>query len=303
MLKIVSLKKYFPIKGGFFSKKRGVVKALDDINLCLEDAKTLGLVGESGSGKSTLARIILNLIPPTSGNVYFDNYKLSSKNRKDIQIVFQNPDSSLSPRKRLYEILKEPLVIHKIKDKEKRIDELLSLIGLRRDDLKKYPHQFSGGQKQRIAIARALSIKPKLLIADEPVSSLDLSMRGGIIKLLSSLARDGLSLLFISHDLRTVEYIADYVAVIYLGKIVEYAQTNEIFSNPQHPYTKTLISSILPSHPKERRNINILPFEERKDKGCVFHPRCPVKKSICEIEEPADIILKENHFVSCYISS
>ncbi len=302
MLKVVSLKKYFPIKSSFFGKARGIVKALDDVSLSLGNGKILSLVGESGSGKSTLARIILNLLPPTTGGVYLDNEEISSKRiRKNIQIVFQNPDSSLSPRKRLYEILKEPLVIHKISDKEKRIDELLSLIGFKRDDLKKYPHQFSGGQKQRIAIARALSIKPRFLIADEPVSSLDVSMKGGIINLLSSLVfKFGLSILFISHDLVMVEYLADDVAVIYLGKIVEKAPKEEIFGNPKHPYTKALINSILPSHPREKRFGNILSYEGRPDAGCAFHPRCPIKKEICEIEEPPLVSLSEEHFVLCH---
>ncbi|MEW6006978.1 MAG: oligopeptide/dipeptide ABC transporter ATP-binding protein [bacterium] len=301
MLEVKELKKYFLIKGGFFSKTRGIIKALDGISFSLGEGKILGLVGESGSGKSTLARIILNLTPPTSGKVYFDGGEVSSKMaRKNISIVFQNPDSSLSPRKRLYEILKEPLVIHKIEDKEKRINELLSIIGFKRESLNKYPHQFSGGQKQRIAIARALSIKPKLLIADEPISSLDLSIRGGIINLLSSLKRQlGLSLLFISHNLAMIEYIADYVAVIYLGKIVEKGLVDEIFGNPKHPYTKSLISSIPSSHPRERRFINILQSEERPKKGCLFHPRCPEKKGVCEIEEPPLVSLSENHIVSC----
>jgi len=302
MLEVVSLKKYFPIKSGFFSKSKGVVKALDGVSFSLENGKIGGIVGESGSGKTTLVKIILNLIPPTSGNVFFDNEDVSKTSKKNIQIVFQNPDYSLSPRKRLYEILKEPLIIHKIKDKEKRIDELLSLIGFSKRELTKYPHQFSGGEKQRIAIARALSIYPRLLIADEPVSSLDLSMRKGIIDLLSSLVRQfGISLLLISHDLRIVKHIASFLAVIYLGRIVEQAPKDEIFKNPIHPYTKTLLSSILPLHPRERRFVNIPIYETRPTSGCAFHPRCPIKKKLCELEEPEIIPISENHFASCHV--
>ncbi|MEW6103288.1 MAG: oligopeptide/dipeptide ABC transporter ATP-binding protein [bacterium] len=302
MLEVVELKKYFSLKASFFSKTKGAIKALDGVSFSLEKGKILGIVGESGSGKSTLAKVILGLSPPTSGAIYFDGKEVSSKTKgKNISIVFQNPDSSLSPRKRLYDILKEPLIIHKIEDKEKRIDELLSLIGFKREDLKKYPHQFSGGQKQRIAIARALSIKPKLLIADEPVSSLDVSMRGGIINLLFSLVSEfSLSLLFISHDLAVVSYIADDVAVIYLGKIVEKGAGDEIFKNPKHPYTKSLIASIPPCHPRERRFVNISLSEEHSKQGCPFYPRCPEKKGICEIKDPPLTFFSKEHFVLCH---
>ncbi|HAW49752.1 TPA: hypothetical protein DCX16_02220 [bacterium] len=304
ILEIEHLTKHFFIQGGFFSKKRDIVKALDDISFKVKKGKVFGIVGESGSGKSTLAKVIIGLIPKTSGRAIFDGCDISDgiskAQRKDITIVFQNPDSSLSPRKKAYDILKEPLDIHKIENKKQRVEEITSIVGIKWGELKKYPHQFSGGEKQRIGIARALVTNPKLVILDEPVSSLDVTTSAVIINLLSSLIEKlSLSLLFISHDLRVVEYIADDVAVVYLGKIVEVASKNKLFSKPIHPYTKELLNSVPPSHPRERRFIKTLISDEHLQQGCLFYPRCPIKKEFCKKEPIEPKAISSDHFVAC----
>jgi oligopeptide/dipeptide ABC transporter ATP-binding protein len=307
LLEIINLSKYFEKQGGFFSKK-SVVVAVQRVSFEIANVETLGLVGESGSGKSTIARAILGLIPKNEGDVLFFGksiFALKGKEladiRKNIQIIFQNPDTSLNPRKTVHSILSDPLAIQGIKD-EGRIEEVLMFVGLSKINLSSFPHQFSLGQKQRIAIARSLVSFPKLLVADEPISSLDISISASIINLLAELKeRMGLSMLFISHDLRMVEYIADRVAVIYSGKIVEIGRKKEVFSHPEHPYTKLLIDSIPRDYAKERKGFSVSQgFEEQLSEGCRFAFRCPQKKPICFRVEPDFVKISTLHSVLCH---
>ncbi|MFH0775967.1 MAG: oligopeptide/dipeptide ABC transporter ATP-binding protein [bacterium] len=304
ILEVINLFKHFEKQGGFFSKK-STIAAVRGVSFEMAQGETLGLVGESGSGKSTIARAILRLIPKDGGEVFFFGrsiFALKGKElarvRRDIQIIFQSPDASLNPRKTIYSILKDPLIIQKIRD-EGRIKEVLRLVGLSGRDLSSFPHQFSLGQKQRIAIARSLVSFPKFLVADEPVSSLDISISASIINLLSELKeRMGLSMLFISHDLRMVEYIADRVAVIYSGKIVEIGEKREVFDNPRHPYTRLLIDSIPANHPE---GFSIPQASESSiSSGCRFAERCPEKKPICKEMEPEMTEISSSHSILCH---
>jgi peptide/nickel transport system ATP-binding protein len=255
LLEVNHLKKYFPIKGGVLSKTVGYVYAVDDISFALHRGETLGLVGESGCGKSTTGRAILRLIEPTDGEVRFESQDITKLDkgsmralRREMQIIFQDPYASLNPRMTVGSIIGEPLEIHKIAkgaEKEERVASLLQKVGLRAEDMRKYPHEFSGGQRQRIGIARALALNPKLIICDEPVSALDVSIQAQVINLLDDLQKDlGLSYLFIAHNLNVVEHISNRVAVMYLGKIVELASDTELYSKPQHPYTEALLSAV-----------------------------------------------------------
>jgi oligopeptide transport system ATP-binding protein len=315
LLAVKHLKKHFPIKGGVFSKTIGYVYAVDDINFTLEKGETLGLVGESGCGKSTTGRTILRLIEPTDGAICFEGQDITTLDksamralRREMQIIFQDPYASLNPRMTVGSIIGEPLEIHKIakgSEKEERVASLLQKVGLRAEDMRKYPHEFSGGQRQRIGIARALALNPKLIVCDEPVSALDVSIQAQVINLLEDLqAEFGLSYLFIAHNLNVVEHISNRVAVMYLGQIVELASDEELYKNPQHPYTEALLSAVPIPDPTVKKKRIILegdvPSPINPPKGCHFHTRCMYKDKICEEVEPEFKDIGGGHWVACH---
>jgi len=315
LLEVKHLKKHFPIKGGVFSKTIGYVYAVDDINFTLEKGETLGLVGESGCGKSTTGRTILRLIEPTDGAIYFEGQDITNLDksamralRREMQIIFQDPYASLNPRMTVGSIIGEPLEIHKIakgSEKEERVVSLLQKVGLRAEDMRKYPHEFSGGQRQRIGIARALALNPKLIVCDEPVSALDVSIQAQVINLLEDLqAEFGLSYLFIAHNLNVVEHISNRVAVMYLGQIVELASDEELYRNPQHPYTEALLSAVPIPDPTVKKKRIILegdvPSPINPPRGCHFHTRCMYKDKICEEVEPEFKDIGGGHWVACH---
>ncbi|APJ05010.1 ABC transporter ATP-binding protein [Silvanigrella aquatica] len=322
ILRVQNLVKYFPITGGILGKQIAKVHAVDDVTFSVKKGKTLGLVGESGCGKSTLGRTILRLIEPTSGNIFFDGKDITNISqkqlrplRKEIQIVFQDPFASLNPRMSIREILSEPFEIHNLfPDKQERIHKVLSLlkeVGLSPEAIDRYPHEFSGGQRQRIGIARALSLNPKIIICDEPVSALDVSIQSQILNLMMDL-RDKyhLSYIFIAHDLSVIEHISDEVAVMYLGKIVEYTSSENLYKHPIHPYTKALISSIPRHNVVEKREHQViqgdLPSPIDPPSGCRFHTRCPFAKEICskQIPELKNLGSEINsHLVACHFSN
>ena len=288
---------HFPLGQGFLTSKKGCVLAVDGVSFNIESGETLGLVGESGSGKTTVGRCILRLIEPTSGRVFFEDTELTSLHpqelkamRRHMQIIFQDPYGSLTPRMRLSSILKEPLEVHSLgseKQQKESIAAMLEKVGLRPEHMERFPHEFSGGQRQRIAIARALMLRPKLIVADEPVSALDVSIQAQILNLMVKLQREmGLSYLLISHDLGVIKYMSDRIAVMYLGKIVELANRDELYTNPQHPYTKALLSAIPQTKPglrRERIQLNgEVPSPIRPPAGCHFHPRCPYRIESCD---------------------
>lgn len=313
LLEVKNLKKYYPVEKGVFKQTVGFVKAVDGVNFSIAAKETLGLVGESGCGKTTCGRLIANLLQPTDGQVLFDEeniYHLKGKYlnnyRKRVQIIFQDPFSSLNPRQSIYDIITEPLHLHhlyKSKQIKSKVEELLDLVGLPNDIVKGYPHQLSGGQRQRIGLARVLALKPDLIVADEPMSSLDISIQAQIINLFKDLQEKySLSYLFISHDLGVVKHIAHRIAVMYLGRIVELADSAELFARPYHPYTKILRQSILSI--KTRKNTTLAGKEAEKifalDKGCAFYPRCPKAATRCQEMIPELEPKGEKHFVSCW---
>lgn len=317
LMEVHNLKKWFPVKSGFFSNKSSYLKAVDDINLTIQRGETLGVVGESGCGKSTLARTIMMLIKPTEGEVIFDGKDITKmsqrelrKVRRDIQMIFQDPYASLNPRMRVKEILCEPIIIHTLGTKEEAVnkaEELLELVGLDKSSMEKYPHEFSGGQRQRICIARALVLDPKIIICDECVSALDVSIQAQIINLLVKLQKQlGLTLIFISHDLRVVRHISTKVAVMYLGKIVEYSSVDELFDNPLHPYTKALISAVPVDDPDgEKKRIILtgdIPSPIDVPAGCSFSTRCSIVKDECLTDSPVMKEVKKGHFCRCRLA-
>jgi oligopeptide/dipeptide ABC transporter ATP-binding protein len=302
ILSVRGLTKVFPVNSSFFSREKQVVRAVSDVSFDLKRGETLGLVGESGCGKSTLGRCILRLIEPTSGDVLFNGRNLRELNsqqmremRRSMQIIFQDPYASLNPRMTVQELLMEPLEIHGLRPgreaRMKRVYELLDLVGLRRDAISRYPHEFSGGQRQRICIARALAVEPEFLVCDEPVSALDVSIQAQIINLLQDLQKEfGLSYLFIAHDLKVVEHLSNRVAVMYLGRIAEIATSEDLYNSPQHPYTQALLSAIPVPDPTIKKERIILqgdvPSPISPPSGCTFHPRCPKAVESCKQERP-----------------
>ncbi|MEB3287539.1 MAG: dipeptide ABC transporter ATP-binding protein [Vampirovibrionales bacterium] len=318
LIQLEHLSKRFPIRKGLFNRQVGEVQAVSDINMSIYPGETLGLVGESGCGKSTLGRCILQLIRPSEGKVIYagqDLAKLSHQAlrplRKDLQIVFQNPYSSLNPRMTIGDTLAEPLQIHRLatgSGMRSRVQELLDMVGLPRDAAERYPHEFSGGQRQRVGIARALALNPRFIVADEPVSALDVSVQAQILNLLQSLKKDlGLTYLFIAHNLSVVEYISDRVMVMYLGQIVEIAPAKTLYKNPLHPYTKALMSAIPLPDPvlarKEDNRIRLvgdLPNPANPPAGCRFHTRCPYATQRCQVEVPQAVEYEPGHTAYCY---
>ncbi len=318
LLVVKHLQTWFPIRKGFFSKIVGYVKAVDDVSFTIKKGETLGLVGESGCGKTTTGRSILRLIEPTGGTVMFDGKDVTKmpkdelrKLRKDMQIIFQDPFSSLNPRLTIGQMLREVLEVHEIakgEEAQKQVGDLLEIVGLRKQYYNRYPHEFSGGQRQRIGIARALAVKPKFIVCDEPVSALDVSIQSQIINLLMDLQKEfGLTYLFISHSLSVVEHISDRVAVMYLGKIAEIADYKNLYDHPKHPYTEALLSAAPEPDPKKKKQRIILtgdiPSPAKVPTGCYFHPRCPKVQEGCKTTTPqlASIEGNPTHEVSCIL--
>ncbi|WP_078548110.1 ABC transporter ATP-binding protein [Litchfieldia alkalitelluris] len=319
LLELIDVKKYFPIKAGLLQKQVGNVKAVDGLNLKIKKGETVGIVGESGCGKSTAGRTIIRLYEPTDGKIIFkgrDISHLSENNlrktvRKDIQMIFQDPFATLNPRKTLRSIIKEPLNTHNLylpKERDEKVKELLETVGLNSSFINRYPHEFSGGQRQRIGIARALALKPELIIADEAVSALDVSIQAQIINLMQDLQEDfGLTYIFISHDLSVVRHISDRVAVMYLGKMMELAPKNKLYADPLHPYTQALLSAVPTPRSKNavrRERIVLkgeLPSPSNPPSGCVFHTRCPAATEICKQVVPEFREVQEEHFVACHL--
>jgi len=316
LLKIEEMKVHFPIKSGVFHNKINYVKAVDGISFSVKKGESFGIVGESGCGKSTASRAVLQLIRPTSGKIYFKDQELTSlpkrqlRNvRKNIQMVFQDPYDSLNPRLTVEEILEEPLKAHKIGSKverRKKIIEIMDVCGLNPEYIHRYAHEFSGGQRQRIGIARALILKPELVVADEPVSALDVSIQSQILNLMMDLQETlNLTYLFISHDLGVVRHFCDRIGVMYLGRMAELAETDSLFENPLHPYTKSLLSAIPISNPRQKRERVLLqgdvPSPVDPPKGCAFASRCPEAMDICKTDRPVMREVEKDHYVACHL--
>ncbi|WP_370876078.1 ABC transporter ATP-binding protein [Evansella vedderi] len=317
LLEVEGLKKYFPVKAGLLQKTVGHIKAVDDVSFAIKKGETFGLVGESGCGKSTTGRTLIRLYEPTDGKILFEGKDISGLNekqlkpyRKDIQMVFQDPYSSLNPRKTVGTILEEPFRVHKLYSKaerKERVEHLLEKVGLNPDLRNRYPHEFSGGQRQRIGIARALTLNPKLIIGDEPVSALDVSIQSQVLNIMDDLQKDfGLTYLFIAHDLGVVKHISDRIGVMYLGRMMEVAPKRELYSNPLHPYTQALLSAVPKSHPSEVKKERIIlkgdvPSPSNPPTGCVFHTRCPKAMDHCKVEVPKLQELEPGHFVACHL--
>lgn len=320
LVKVENLKKYFPITRGIIIQKEiGAVRAVDDISFDIHRGETLGLVGESGCGKSTTGRTIIQLYRPTSGKVYYEDRDLSTLTggdlrhlRRNMQIIFQDPYASLDPRMTVGSIIAEPLDIDGIgkskKEQRERVKELLRLVGLNPYFINRYPHEFSGGQRQRIGVARALALEPEFIVCDEPISALDVSIQAQVVNLLEKLQNSlGLTYLFIAHDLSMVRHISDRTAVMYLGKIVELAEREELYNNPLHPYTQALLSAVpIPDPVAERNRQRVIlegdvPSPANPPPGCNFHPRCPIAEGICRAEEPEWREVIPNHWVACHL--
>ena len=316
LLKVNNLKKHFPIRKGMFGKIAGYVKAVDDVSFFVNEGETLGIVGESGCGKSTTGRVLMRLLEPTEGNIEFDGKNLTSlsneemrKTRRDIQMVFQDPYASLNPRHTIGKILEEPLIVHGVsdpKERKKKVREFLEIVGLNAYHASRYPHQFSGGQRQRIGIARALMTNPKLIIADEPVSALDVSIQAQVLNLMQDLQKEfNLTYIFIAHDLGVVRHISDRVAVMYLGKIVELADSEQLYEKPMHPYTQALLSAVpVPDPDYQKEQIIIegdIPNPADPPTGCTFHTRCPFKMDICTKVTPRLLEQNTGHSVACHL--
>ena len=316
LLEVKELKKYFPVRTGLWGRVHSYVKAVDGVSFNVRTGETLGVVGESGCGKTTLGRLLLRLIEATAGEVYFEGVNLLQlakgqmrSRRREMQIIFQDPYSSLNPRMTVGRIIGEALKIHRLargEDLKHRIGQLLDMVGLPENYARRYPHEFSGGQRQRIGIARALAVSPQFIVADEPVSALDVSIQAQIINLLQDLQRDlGLTYLFISHDLSVVGHICDQVAVMYLGRIVELATRDQLYAAPSHPYTRALLSAVPVPDPRSKHQRQVLqgdvPNPAAAPSGCPFHTRCPERRDFCSAIVPELVDLGDGHQVSCLL--
>ncbi|MCG3089795.1 ABC transporter ATP-binding protein [Sporosarcina cyprini] len=321
LIDVKNVKKYFPIKGGVLKRTIGQLKAVDDVSFTIYKGETLGIVGESGSGKSTLGRLLIRLLDPTEGKIMFQDADITHLKqrqvrpyRQDMQIVFQDPFASLNSKMSVEQLIEEPLIVQGLlnkKERKARILEIIEKVGLRPSDRQKYPHEFSGGQRQRISIARALVLKPKFVICDEPVSALDVSIQAQVLNLMKDLQDEfGLTYLFIAHDLSVVKHISERVAVMYLGRLAEIAPKNRLYENPLHPYTKALLSSIPiidldeETGKTKREKIKLsgdLPSPANPPSGCTFRTRCPQAHDRCAIDRPELIEIEADHFVACHL--